>query len=133
MGRHGTQSHIKELDQQSAVNIPAEFGTGSLNKTSSTFDLMHTLFSKAHFFNFISPREWPPDLNLLDSWKACAKPHISIESLKRNLMKPWDEMKKYPAYSARFISTTSVTKQLEAFSKTNLFILNFMPFIVFIE
>uniref|UniRef100_A0A914CKA3 DDE-1 domain-containing protein n=1 Tax=Acrobeloides nanus TaxID=290746 RepID=A0A914CKA3_9BILA len=46
--------------------------------------------------------EWPPsspDLNLLDYvvWsileeKACAKPHTTVESLKRALIKAWDKI-----------------------------------------
>ena len=52
--------------------------------------------------DFISSQEWPPyspDLNPLDYsiWsilesKACAKPHKTIESLKRALKKAWDEI-----------------------------------------
>jgi len=47
-------------------------------------------------------REWPPsspDLNPLDYavWsileeKACTKPHTTVESLKRALIKAWDEI-----------------------------------------
>ena len=49
----------------------------------------------------ISPKrphgDWPsksPDLNPLDilQTKACAKPHDSIESLKRDLRKAWNEI-----------------------------------------
>uniref|UniRef100_A0A914E5Z9 DDE_3 domain-containing protein n=1 Tax=Acrobeloides nanus TaxID=290746 RepID=A0A914E5Z9_9BILA len=52
--------------------------------------------------DFITRDEWPPsspDLNPLDYavWsileeKACAKPHPTVESLKRALMKAWDEI-----------------------------------------
>ena len=52
--------------------------------------------------DFITRDEWPPrlpDLNPLDysMWsileeKACAKPHTNVESLKRALVKAWDEI-----------------------------------------
>uniref|UniRef100_A0A914EB77 Tc1-like transposase DDE domain-containing protein n=1 Tax=Acrobeloides nanus TaxID=290746 RepID=A0A914EB77_9BILA len=52
--------------------------------------------------DFITKAEWPPyspDLNPMDYlvWsileaKACAKPHKTIESLKRALLKAWDEI-----------------------------------------
>ena len=52
--------------------------------------------------DFISRDAWPPnspDLNPLDYsiWsileqKACAKPHKTVESLKRALIKAWDEI-----------------------------------------
>uniref|UniRef100_A0A914DH47 Tc1-like transposase DDE domain-containing protein n=1 Tax=Acrobeloides nanus TaxID=290746 RepID=A0A914DH47_9BILA len=52
--------------------------------------------------DFITRDEWPPnspDLNPLDYvvWsileaKACAKPHKSVESLKRALIKAWDKI-----------------------------------------
>jgi hypothetical protein len=52
--------------------------------------------------DFITRDEWPPtfpDLNPLDYsiWsileqKACAKPHKTVESLKRALTKVWDEI-----------------------------------------
>jgi transposase len=52
--------------------------------------------------DFITRDEWPPyspDLNPLDYsvWsileeKACAKPHQTVESLKRALRKAWNEI-----------------------------------------
>lgn len=57
---------------------------------------------KAHTNDFISPKEWPPyspDLNPLDYsvWsvleaKACARPHSNVASLKRALLKAWDDI-----------------------------------------
>lgn len=57
---------------------------------------------KGHFPNVITSAEWPPyspDLNPLDYsvWsvleaKACAKPHNSLEELKRSLQAAWDEL-----------------------------------------
>ena len=55
-----------------------------------------------HYPDFITREEWPPnssDLNPLDYtvWsileeKACAKPHKDVESLRRVLIKAWDEI-----------------------------------------
>ncbi len=55
-----------------------------------------------HVPDFITAKQWPPsspDLNPLDFsiWslleaKACAKPHTSIESLKKALTKAWTEI-----------------------------------------
>jgi len=57
---------------------------------------------RAHFPDFISSAEWPPyspDLNPMDYsiWsilesRACAKPHKSLESLKRSLRREWDRL-----------------------------------------
>lgn len=57
---------------------------------------------KANFPDFISAQEWPPyscDLNPLDYsvWsilesRACAKPHKSLEALKRSLRREWDKI-----------------------------------------
>lgn len=63
---------------------------------------------KAEIPDFISSQEWPaasPDLNPLDYdiWSkleldACTKPHTSLESLKKSLVKMWDD---YPLTRAR--------------------------------
>ena len=55
-----------------------------------------------HFPGFITPREWPPyspDLNPMDYsvWsileaRACAKPHKSLEALRRSLTEQWDKI-----------------------------------------
>lgn len=55
---------------------------------------------RANYPDFITSEEWPPyspDLNPMDYsvWsileaKACAKPHKSLEALKRSLLREWD-------------------------------------------
>lgn len=57
---------------------------------------------QANFSDIITAQEWPPyspDLNPMDYsiWsiletKVCAKPHKSLESLKRSLLSEWDKI-----------------------------------------
>ncbi|GBM01374.1 hypothetical protein AVEN_135796-1 [Araneus ventricosus] len=58
---------------------------------------------KAHFPDMISSAAWPPyspDLNPMDcsvwsilEYRACTKPHKSLDSLKQSIQREWDRLK----------------------------------------
>ena len=99
-------NYMEMLDQDCFPWTEQHFGnewwcfqqdTAPAHKANETQD-----FLRDRCPDFITRDEWPPrspDLNPLDYsvWsileeKACAKPHTNVESLKRALVKAWDEI-----------------------------------------
>ena len=82
-------------------------------------------FCQNNFPDFISHSEWPPgspDLNPMDFsvWsvleaKACSKRHKNIESLKKSLLKAWEELD--PAYLIAAVD--AIPKRRRACSNAN--------------